>query len=339
MRIALDAMGSDEYPKPDVEGAILAARAFGDTILLIGDESLIKAELQKHNTSGLSLEVVPAQDQILMTDKPGDVGKTKPNSSMHIGMRLVSENKADAFVTAGNTGAAMAIATVFTLKRIRGVKRPALSSIIKVANGENIIILDIGANTDSKPDWLLQFAVMGKIYAQRALGLQKPRIAILSNGEEDTKGNQLIQESGLLLRKTEPLFIGNIEPKDLIRGGADVIVADGFVGNILIKSLEAMGSALTGLIREEIKSDPLSMIGGLLAQNAFRRVRKRIDPFEIGGAPLLGVNGVVIIGHGRSNANAIKNAIGQARTAVRNGVIEAIQTGLAETQLADGTVE
>lgn len=339
MRIALDAMGSDECPKPDVEGAVLAARAFGDTILLVGDDKLIKNELQKHNTSGLNLEIVPSQDQILMTDKPGDVGKGKPNSSMHIGMRLVSEGKADAFVTAGNTGAAMAIATVFTLKRIRNVKRPALSSIIKVANGENVIILDIGANTDSRPEWLLQFAVMGKIYAQRGLGLENPRIALLSNGEEDTKGNLLIQETGQILRKMEPRFIGNIEPKDLIRGGADVIVADGFVGNILIKSLEAMGSALTGLIREEIKRDPLSMLGGLLAQNAFRRVRKRIDPFEIGGAPLLGVNGVVIVGHGRSNANAIKNAIGQARTAVRTGVIEAIQTGLADTPLKSGAVE
>lgn len=339
MRIALDAMGSDECPKPDVEGAILAAKAFGDTILLVGDSSRIQAELQKHEITGLDIQIVPAQDIILMTDKPGDVGKAKPNSSMHVGMRLVAEGKADAFVTAGNTGAAMAIATVFTLKRIRHVKRPALSSIIKVADGNNIIILDIGANTDSKPEWLYQFAVMGKTYAQRTLGLENPRIALLANGEEETKGNQLIQDTAILLRKSNLNFIGNIEPKDLIQGGADVIVADGFVGNIIIKSFEAMGSALVNLIRQEIKRDPLSMVGGLLSRSAFRRVRKRIDPFEIGGAPLLGVNGVVIVAHGRSNAIAIKNAIGQARTAVRTGVISEIEAGLAESQPENTSTE
>jgi glycerol-3-phosphate acyltransferase PlsX len=333
MRIALDAMGSDTYPVPDVEGAILAAREFGETILIVGDENRIKPELAKYDVSGLKLEVIPASEVITMEDKPGVVGKSKPNSSMHVGMNLVKSKDADAFVTAGNTGAAMTIATLFTLRRIVNVKRPALSSIIRVMNGHTIIMLDIGANTDSKPEWLVQFAVMGQIYAQQALGLHNPKVALLANGEEETKGNQVIHETSELLKVSKMNFVGNIEPKEMLEGNADVIVSDGFVGNIAIKTLEAMGSTLLKLIRQEIKGDLVATLGGLLAQGAFRRVRKQVDPFEIGGAPLLGVDGVVIIGHGRSNAKAIKNAIGQARMAVKGDVIQSISNGLKD--LAD----
>lgn len=331
MRIALDAMGSDNRPLPDVEGAVLSAKEFGDTILLVGDEAQIRRELSRFSVENLRIEIVHAPETILMTDKPGAIGKEKPQSSMHIGMELVKNGAADAFVTAGNTGAAMAIATLFTLRRIEGVKRPALSSMLKVANSRTVILLDIGANNDSKPDWMLQFAIMGKIYAQKALGLPEPRIALLSNGEEDGKGNQLITETAALLKNTQMQFVGNIEPKDVLQGNADVIVSDGFVGNITIKSFEAMGSVLVELIRSEIQRDPVSILGGVLAKRAFQRVRRRIDPFEIGGAPLLGVNGVVIIGHGRSNANAIKNAVRQARMAVAGGIIESIRTGIKET--------
>ena len=330
MRIALDAMGSDSYPVPDVEGAVQAAREFGEPILIVGDENRIKPELAKYDTSGLKLEVIPASDIITMEDKPGVVGKSKPNSSMHVGMNLVKSKDADAFVTAGNTGAAMTIATLFTLRRIKNVKRPALSSIIRVMNGRTIIMLDIGANTDSKPEWLVQFAVMGQIYAQQALGLHNPKVALLSNGEEETKGNQVIHETSELLKTSKMNFVGNIEPKEMLEGSADVIVSDGFVGNIAIKTLEAMGSTLLKLIRQEIKGDLVATLGGLLAQGAFRRVRKQVDPFEIGGAPLLGVDGVVIIGHGRSNAKAIKNAIGQARMAVKGDVIQSIGNGLKD---------
>ena len=330
MRIALDAMGSDSYPVPDVEGAVQAAREFGEPILIVGDENRIKPELAKYDTSGLKLEVIPASDIITMEDKPGVVGKSKPNSSMHVGMNLVKSKDADAFVTAGNTGAAMTIATLFTLRRIKNVKRPALSSIIRVMNGRTIIMLDIGANTDSKPEWLVQFAVMGQIYAQQALGLHNPKVALLSNGEEETKGNQVIHETSELLKTSKMNFVGNIEPKEMLEGSADVIVSDGFVGNIAIKTLEAMGSTLLKLIRQEIKGDLIATLGGLLAQGAFRRVRKQVDPFEIGGAPLLGVDGVVIIGHGRSNAKAIKNAIGQARMAVKGDVIQSIRNGLKD---------
>lgn len=330
MRIALDAMGSDNFPVPDVEGAVAAAKEFGDTIILVGDEKRITPELAKHQTSGISIEIVHAEDIITMDDKPAEVGKTKPHSSMHIGMNLVKDGKADAFVTAGNTGAAMTIATLFTLRRIPGVKRPALSSIIRVVGDRTIIMLDIGANTDSKPEWLVQFGIMGQIYANKVLGSANPRVALLANGEEDTKGNQLIHETSALLRQVDCNFVGNIEPRDMLKGKADVIISDGFVGNIAIKTLEAMGSALFDLIRTEIKADLIALAGGLLAQRAFRRVYKRVDPFEIGGAPLLGVNGVVIIGHGRSNAKAIKNAIRQARLAVSAGIIRSIEDGLAD---------
>jgi glycerol-3-phosphate acyltransferase PlsX len=330
MRIAVDAMGSDSRPMPDIEGAVLAAREFGDTILIVGDEDRIKSELKKYTTEGLKLEIVHAPHTVEMHDKPSLVGKDKPQSSMHVGMGLIKQGQAEAFVTAGNTGAALAIATLFVLRRIPGVKRPALGSLIRVTDGKTIILLDIGANADSKPEWLVQFALMGQIYAQNAIGLAKPRVALLSNGEEEGKGNQLIVEAGQLLKETKLNFTGNIEPKEMLLGGADVIVTDGFVGNIAIKSIEAMGSALVSLIRAEIKRDPISLIGGGLMRPAFQRVRKQIDPFEIGGAPLLGVNGVVIIGHGRSNATAIKNAVRQARLAVAGNVVHAIEEGLKE---------
>lgn len=329
MRIALDAMGSDHCPTPDVAGAVLAAREYGDTILLVGDHAQIEAELAKHDVGGLGIEIYHANDTITMHDKPSVVGKAKPDSSMHVGMNLVKAGKADAFVTAGNTGAALSIATLFTLRRIPGVKRPALSGIVRFRENA-VILLDVGANADSKAEWLAQFALMGTIYADNTLGLKNPRVGLLSNGEEEGKGNDLIREATPLIEELNLNFIGNIEPKEMLKGGADVVVSDGFVGNIALKSLEAASSVMGSLIREEIMADTLSKIGGLLARSAFKRVYKQVDPFEVGGAPLLGVNGVVIIGHGRSNDIAIKNAIGQARKAVSGRVIEAIEAGLKE---------
>lgn len=333
MRIALDAMGSDSAPAPDVAGAVLAAREWGDTIYLVGDEARVKAELEKHTLTGLNLEVVHAGEVVTMEDKPGTVGKSKPNSSMHIGMGLIKDGTADAFVTAGNTGAALSIATLYTLRRIEGVKRPALTGILRFA-GANLIMLDVGANADSKAEWLAQFALMGKLYAQHTLNVDDPRVALLANGEEEGKGNALIHEAGALIRELPLRFTGNIEPKDVLKGEADVVVMDGFVGNVFLKSLEAATSAMAGLIREELMRTARTKIGGALARPAFGRVAKAIDPFEVGGAPLLGVNGVVIIGHGRSTDKAIKNAIGQARKAVSGRVIESIATGLKTYSLA-----
>lgn len=331
MRIVVDAMGSDDHPGPDVAGAVLAAQEYGDTLIVVGDEAALKRELAQHATNGLKIEVVHASDVITMEDKPSVVGKSKPNSSMHVGMNLVRDGQADAFVSAGNTGAALAVATLYSLRRIPGVKRPALSAIIRV-RGRSVILLDVGANADSKPDWLAQFALMGDIYAKSLLGVTRPRVGLLSNGEEEGKGNDLVREAGPLLRALPLNFIGNVEPKDLVKDHADVIVSDGFVGNIMLKSLEAATSMVINLLREELMSSVVTKVGAALSRPAFKSVARQIDPFETGGAPLLGVNGVVIIGHGRSNATAIKNAVGQARKAVQGGVIESIRAGLEQIE-------
>jgi glycerol-3-phosphate acyltransferase PlsX len=330
MRIVLDAMGSDENPAPDVEGAVRAAREYDDTIILVGDKTRIRQELTKHNTDGLSLEIVHADQAVTMTDKPGQVGRSKPESSMHVGMRLVKNGQGDAFVTVGNTGAALSIATLHTLKRIRGVHRPALTAIFPIQN-TSVILADVGANADCKPEWLAQFAVMSSIYAERALNRQNPRVGLLSNGEEEGKGSQLVQDAAELLPLTGVNFLGNVEPKEILSGGVDVAIMDGFSGNVLLKSIEAFGSTMFDIVRQELYADLRSKIAGLLAKPAFRRVYKRIDPFEVGGVPLLGVNGVVIIGHGRSNGLAVKNAIRQARSAVSGEIVDAIREGLAET--------
>jgi glycerol-3-phosphate acyltransferase PlsX len=245
-------------------------------------------------------------------------------------MNLVREGKADAYVTAGNTGGVLAVATLHTLRRIRGVKRPALAAILPLPAGR-VVALDIGANADCRPEYLLQFALMGDIYARAVLGCTRPRVALLSNGEEPGKGNTLVKEAYKLLASSGLNFVGNVEPKEAATCHADVIVADGFTGNIFIKTIEATARMLTDLIRDEIKASPLTAVGGLLAKPAFRRMARRVDPFEVGGGPLLGVNGVVIVAHGRSNARAIKNGIGQARKAVQGGVVEAIRNGLTAT--------
>jgi glycerol-3-phosphate acyltransferase PlsX len=320
-------MGSDEYPVPDVEGAVLAAREWGDEIVLVGREEAIRQELARHDTDGLKFKVVHAPEVIEMDDEPARAAKVKKNSSMHVGMNLVRDGEADGYVTAGNTGGVLAVATLHTLRRIRGVKRPVLAVILPLPAGR-AITLDAGANADCRPAHLLQFAMMGDVYARAVLGCASPRVALLSNGEEPGKGNTLIKETYKALKRSNLNFIGNIEPEEALGVGADVIVHDGFAGNVFIKTIEATAKMLTDLIRDEIKASPLTAVGGLLAKPAFRRVFRRIDPFEVGGGPLLGVNGVVIIGHGRSNGRAIKNAIGQARKAVQGGVVEAIRDGL-----------
>lgn len=334
MRIVVDAMGTDKYPMADVGGAVLAAREFGYAITLVGDETLIKDELNKHETTNLAINVVHAEQVITMDDKPSLVGKAKPNSSIHIGMNLVKNGEGDAFITAGNTGAAHAIAMLYTLKRIRQVKRPALSSIFRF-HGHPTIFLDIGANTDSKPEWLLQFAMMGGVYSEKVLGRENPRIALLSNGEEENKGSQLILQTAELLKRSSLRYVGNIEPSDIANAQVDVIVSDGFVGNILLKTFEASTQYLATLIRNEIEASVVASLGGLLIRPAMRRVRKEIDTYEIGGAPLLGVNGVVIISHGGSNAIAIKNGIHQAAQAVEGDVISTIRSGMENLRIPE----
>ncbi len=327
MRIVVDAMGSDNYPVPDVAGAVLAAREWGDEIILVGDRAKVETELAKHETGGLKLEIVHASQVVEMTDKPTEAAEHKPDSSMHVGMRLVQEGNADAYVTAGNTGGVLTIATLYTLKRIRGVRRPALTAIFPHLNG-HVVAADIGANADCKPEFLVQFGVMASLYAAQAMGIERPRVALLSNGEEEGKGNQLIKDTIPLIREAPVNYIGNVEPKEVLAGETDVVIHDGFTGNIFIKSIEATASMMGKLIKREIRAGVGTSLGGLMAKPAFDRISRHVDPFEIGGAPLLGVNGVVIVGHGRTNAIGILNAIRQARRAVEGGVPDAIRAGL-----------
>lgn len=332
MRIALDAMGTDARPVSDVAGGVMAAKETGDTILLVGDEQRIRAELTKHTTTGLSLDVVHAPEEILMSDKPAIVMKGKPASSMHIGMQLVRDKQADAFVTMGNTGATHAIATLSVLRRIPGVKRPALTIPYPVS-GQPVVFLDVGANVDARPDWLEQFAVMGGLYAEIALKKTHPRIATMSNGEEAGKGNQLVREAQERLQKLSINYIGHIEPKEILMAKTDVVVFDGFVGNIFIKTFEGTMSYMSGVIRQELMNGFISKIGAALSRSAFRRVRKQLDPDEYGGAALLGVNGVVIIGHGSGSPLAVRSAIMQARTAVQGKLIENIRNRLEQLNI------
>jgi glycerol-3-phosphate acyltransferase PlsX len=328
MQIVVDAMGSDNNPRPDVAGSVMAAREYGDTIILVGDETLIRSELSVHDTKNLSIEVVNATQVIDMDDKPSQVIREKIDSSMHVGINMVKNGAADAFVTAGNTGAALGIAMLrgVGLGRIPGVKRPALG--VNFPTPERPFLIDNGANADCKPEYLLQFGLMGSIYVERVLGTVNPRVALISNGEEEGKGNTLIQEATPLLANSELNFIGNIEPKEFMRGVADVAVADGFTGNILMKTAEAVSSYMAELIRIYMKANPVTALGGLLSRNVFSQVKAHLDPDEVGGAPLLGVNGPIIIGHGRSNAVAIKHAVGQARLIVQNDVVETISASI-----------
>ncbi len=329
MKIALDAMGSDARPVPDVEGAVMAAREFGVTVILVGDESRIKTELAKHDVRGLNLPIVHAPSDIGMTEHV-DAVKSKKDASMNVAMRLVREKQADAFVTAGNTGAAMAaaIAGPFLLGRIQGIKRPALTATIPTAAGRTLL-LDIGANAEVKPEYLFQFAMMGAAYAQEVMGIAKPRVMLLSNGEEEGKGPIVVREAYALLKNSRLNFIGNAEGRDIPKGSADVIVTDGFTGNVAIKLSESLAKTLVGFIRAEIKKRPLAVVGAALAKPAFDALKSRLDPAEYGGGILLGVDGVVIIGHGSSNATAIKNAIRVAKEAVDGNVVELIRAGLA----------
>ncbi len=326
MRIVVDAMGSDNHPGPDVEGAVMAARRFGDRLILVGDQAQIEAELDRHKLDGLSLEIQPASQVITMTDKPSDVVRQKKDSSMHVGLNLVKNGEADAFVSAGNTGGVLAVAMLHSLGRIRGVQRPALGVIFPVPGFP--MLIDNGANADCKPEYLLQFAHMGSLYVERVRGVANPRVGLISNGEEEGKGNELIQAAIPLLRASGLNYIGNIEPKEFMQGGVDVGVVDGFTGNILMKTTEAIAKSLLETLRGEIMASTRTKLGGLLAKPAFDRVRARLNPDEVGGASLLGVNGVVIIAHGRSNAYAIQQAVGQARRAVEQDIVGAIRAGL-----------
>ena len=319
MKIAVDAMGGDFAPKEIVLGAVDACREFGAEIILVGNEIAIKKELGEQSVSDLKLEVYHTSEVIAMDEHPANAVKRKKDSSLVVANRLVKEGHAAAVFSAGSTGAAMA-ASLLTLGRIKEIKRPAIASPMPTQKGISILI-DAGANADCEPEHLLQFALMGAIYVEHVLGLKNPKVGLLSIGEEETKGNKLTLETHQLLKNSGLNFIGNIEGRDVHRGLCEVIVCDGFVGNIVLKVSEGLASTMFSLIKGSIKSSYLSQLGGLLIQSPIRRLKNRLDPHEYGGAPLLGLNGVSIISHGSSNAKAIKNAIKTAIKEIDENVI------------------
>lgn len=328
MKIALDAMGGDHAPAATIAGAVWAAQDFGVSVQLVGKPDLIEAELAKHNTSGLDLSIIPAKEVIEMGESPAAAVKKKKDSSMAVALRLVKEEASDAFVTAGNSGGALA-AALFGLGRIKGIKRPALSTIFPTdSTYGHCLLLDVGANTDVRPDYLLQFALMGSHYTERVLRISCPRVGLLSTGEEEDKGNMLIQETTPLLKSSGLNFVGNVEGKDITAGLADVVVTDGFTGNVYIKGAEGVSIMIQKILAQEIKARPLAVAGAFLARGALRAIKTRLDYREVGGAPLLGVNGVVIIAHGRSDSYALRNAIRVAKRAAENNIVRAIAHGL-----------
>lgn len=331
MKIAVDAIGSDARPVPDIQGAIDAVREYGVEVLLVGPEASIRAELAKTGNVPAGIHVCNATQEISMGEHPANAVREKKDSSIVIGVEQVKQGHADAYVSMGHTGANLA-AAVLHLQRIKGVHRPALGALFPTPKGPSLLI-DVGANTDCKPEWLEQFAIMGELYVRAVLGIERPRVALLANGEEEIKGNQVVQETHARLKlraaKVGMNFVGNVEGKDVPAHLADVIVADGFVGNIALKTAEGIAKMLNELIQSEIRSNPISIVGGALAMPAFNKIKKILDYTEYGGAPLLGVNGVVIIGHGRSNAFAVKNAIRVARRAVETNILETIRSGVA----------
>jgi phosphate acyltransferase len=346
--IALDAMGSDRAPKPEIEGAIHAARNYGVRVLLVGPETILKAELDRHpSASRLPLEIVHASEIITMEDKAVQAVRSKRDSSMRVGLRLVREGRAAGFVTAGNTGAAMASAKM-VLGALQGVDRPALAAVFPTAPGTAAILLDVGANVDCKPHNLEQFAVMGEIYFRSMFGGprlgaapvdsgsgrsgfsadRRPRVGLLSIGEEESKGNELTREAFQLLKQLPLNFVGNVEGRDLCNGNVDVIVADGFVGNVALKVSEGAAGLIRTVLKESLKATISRQVGYMLSRSAFSDFKKRIDHTEYGGAPLLGLRGVCIITHGSSNANAIKNAVRVAAEFSERKINKSIEDGL-----------
>lgn len=337
MRIVLDAMGSDDHPEPELHAVVEAANRWKDPILLVGPEPVLRSRLLAHKPPTNLVQIIHAPEVLRMTDKPARAAKGKAESSMAVGMDLLKQGKADAFVTAGNTGGAMANA-LFRLGRIRGLKRPALGTVFPVKDGQAIII-DIGANADCRPIYLLQFAKLGSVYAQTVLGKVEPRVGLISNGEEAGKGNELVKATFPLLEKSGLCFVGNIEPKEFFAGEVDVAVTDGFTGNVLVKTSEAVASFVIDLIRNEIRATTRTSLGGMLARPAFRRIAEILDPGEYGAAPLLGVRGLVFVGHGKSGSKAIVNAIRVAREAVEGNLLEALESTIKPHVPLQKTVE
>jgi glycerol-3-phosphate acyltransferase PlsX len=324
-KIAVDAMGGDNAPAIEIDGAIQAATQYDIPIVLVGQEERVRPLLEKHDTAGLSIEVVHASEVITMDDSAATAARKKKDSSIRVAARLMRDGAVSGVVSAGNTGAVMA-----TVKMVLGtlpvVDRPALSTVLPTQKGKPAILLDVGANVDCKPHHLEQFAVMGDIYSRAIFGIRRPRVGLLSIGEEDTKGNELTKEAFKSLKHAPINFIGNVEGRDIFKGEIDVIVCDGFTGNVALKLSEGLIETFATMLRQELEKTIAAKVGYILAERAFRAFRKRMDYSEYGGAPLLGMKGITIVCHGRSNANAIKNAIRIAHDFCKHNVNHVIET-------------
>jgi phosphate acyltransferase len=332
MTLVLDAMGSDQYPDPEIRAAIDCSLEFGEEIILVGNEEILKPKLAAAHPGKSKVRLVHAPDILEMWDKPVENAKKKPLNSMAVGLNLLKTGEGQAFISAGNTGGVMFNA-LRILGRLPGVQRPALTALFPVKGGR-CVVLDIGANADCRPEFLVQFAVMGSIYAQKVLGISKPRVGLLSNGEEAGKGNQLIKDTYHLLEASGLNYIGNVEGKELFGGQTDVAVTDGFTGNILLKSSEAVAKLITDTLKTELMSSFQTKIGGMLAKPAFGAIKKMLDPAETGAAPLLGIDGLVFVGHGRSDARAMANALRVAHQSVQADLLSSLRSAVQE-QLAN----
>ena len=328
--IAVDAMGSDHAPQVEVEGAVLAARDYGVAVQLVGQPALLERHLARQNANSLPISIVPASDVIAMDESPVKALRRKPEASVRLTALQVREGKAQGMVSAGNTGAAMAAAKM-ELGTLPGVDRPALASVFPTKRGTPAVLVDVGANVDCRPQHLHQFAIMGEVYYRVMFGVARPRVGLLSIGEEATKGNEVVRETHKRLKET-PLsfdFVGNVEGRDLYGGDVHVIVCDGFIGNVALKISEGMVEAIMAMLKEAMSSNLTAQVGYVLSRQAYEEFRKRLDYSEYGGAPLLGFRGVCVICHGRSNANAIKNAIRVAAGFSDAGINEKIEKELA----------
>jgi phosphate acyltransferase len=335
MKIAVDAMGGDHGPAIVVEGAVAAAREFGASVVLVGDRTAIETQIQRLGAQSLGLEIRHTSEVVGMAESPSQALRRKRDSSLRVAAELVRDGKAAAFISAGNTGAAMAI-SMFVIGVLRGIDRPAIAAVLPSLRGYTVL-LDAGANVDPKPRHLFQWAVMGHVYSRDIIGTSNPRVGLLSVGEEEGKGNDLVREAFEELRGSSINFIGNVEGRDVYNGRCDVVVTDGFTGNVCLKISESLAEMLTSMIREELTRDVVSKVGAALSRAAFARMKRRVDYTEMGGAPLLGISGASIICHGASPVKAIKNALRVAAEWVKNDVNEHIKTALeAEAELAEG---
>ncbi|MFN2530985.1 MAG: phosphate acyltransferase PlsX [Pyrinomonadaceae bacterium] len=333
-KVVLDAMGSDHAPHTEIDGAFAATRDFGVGVILVGKSHLLEPELRRcgWRTNGdHGIELVEAPEVIAMGDPVATSVRRKKRSSLRVGTKLVMDGRADGFVSAGNTGAAMATAKM-VMGTLPGVDRPALAALIPTKSGRPTLLLDVGANSECKAYHLAQFAVMGEAYSRAVLGTAKPSVGLMSIGEEEAKGNDLTKEALPLLRQLNNLnFLGNVEGRDVFSGMVDVIVTDGFTGNVMLKLSEGLTEAMLSMLKRELTSSAVTKAGAVLAKPAFRNIKRRLDYSEYGGAPLLGVSKIVVIGHGSSNARAIRNAIKSAKEFSENRASERIELGIQET--------